>query len=268
MINNSIIISHNSKLRCWLINLNPIYFNNIFEKYKTYNIKLKNCAIIKVEIIKKNNYATISLIYDGFNKKSNNSEIKYYTNNNNLTEDVLFESFKIPISKLNLNDLDLIENVYNFYLIRHAQASHNINKQINQLDPTLTQEGIKQSKELGIYLSQFFSIFTNNYFFISKLRRTKQTLEYILNELKLPISKVKIIVLPCSQETKYINGKCVDRFIIKNSNQMICDLNNLSQNSCSNINHYPIIWDYYINFNNYNYNCNNLNIIKLTYLFF
>lgn len=265
---NSIIISHNSRIRCWLHNLNSGYFEDILKIHLTDNIRFKNCAILKLELTKE--YAKLSLIYEGF--INNRKQGKYYTNNHNdIFDDVLFESININLKSFGLDKEDIKYN-YNFYILRHGEATHNINKNLKQIDPELTVNGITQSTKAGQFFSRVLNTGLITYFFVSKLKRTRQTLSNILNQLNLPISNVKIIVLPCTHEIKYYpGGKCVSRNKQSNSDIMICDINNLkcdNKDMCCNINQYKIIWDYYLDFYLNNNQCSDFNMIKLIFNYF
>jgi broad specificity phosphatase PhoE len=272
---NGLIISHNSRIRCWLHGLKPEYFDNLLKIYSTNNIRLKNCAILKLEINKKK--VTLSLVYEGYVNKRKKG--KYYTNNqNDFFNDVIFEPINLELNIFGISELDIGNNHYNFYIMRHAEATHNSNKYLKQIDPELTFKGFnnggEQSTRAGYFLKEIFTNSSNNFFFISKLRRTKQTLSMILPELDLDKKSFQITVLPCTHEIKYYpGGKCEFRTKSTPSDTMICKENELTNcstnknNSCCNLNQYPINWNYYLDFYKNNKQYSNINMIKLVFDF-
>ncbi len=152
--------------------------------------------------------------------------------------------------------------------MRHAEATHNANKHLKQVDPELTFKGFnnggEQSTRVGYFLKPIFKPEYNNFFFVSKLRRTRQTLAKILSELDLNQTIPSITVLPCTHEIKYYpGGKCNSRIKTTPSDTMICNIDDLSK--CSYINQFPINWKYYLDFyqNKKSDNCSDTNMIKL-----
>jgi len=253
---NNLIITHNSRIRCWLHQLNPEYFDQLLKIYSTDNIRFKNCAILKIEFY--NSLFRVSLIWDGFIDKRKSG--KYYTNNqSNLFDDVFFIPLTISLSKLDINPSDIKLNNFVFYIMRHAESTHNISS-TKLIDPELTQNGKIQAGKTGDFLKTFLLSESNN-FFISKLRRTHQTMFIILDKLNLT-GKKQIFVLPCTHEIKYFTGgKCQPRNKENPSDTMICNpLDKICRDGHlkNNIN-----WDYYTDFYLNNKKCFQTNMIKL-----
>lgn len=115
------------------------------------------------------------------------------------------------------------DDTYEFYLVRHGQAEHNIlkgmGKAFSNKDTSITQKGVQQASQTGELLSDLIEKTPTYgiplYLFGSDLRRTRQTMIQIIKTFP-PLSEdsmddgEKFIILPCAHELKYntSSGKC------------------------------------------------------------
>jgi bisphosphoglycerate-dependent phosphoglycerate mutase len=108
---------------------------------------------------------------------------------------------------------ELLGNRYNkknidIYIIRHGEGTHNVKKGFSKAfkvynDTLLTENGIKQAENAGTQLNKYFNsnkIEKIDGLFASKLKRTRQTLTKLLENIKLLNIPTEIIILPCSHE--------------------------------------------------------------------
>lgn len=173
------VVTHNSILRCFL---KQITGNNVFLK-----TRFKNNAIIRITINKDNSF--IEMVSEGYLPKE--TKKVYFTKNNN------------KFSKMDTN-LEKYWNIlgYNLeiYIIRHGVSYHNIRNILTKhlvYDTSLVQEhnnlnhNNKNVKEI-------------DYYFVSPLIRTRQTLIKLIPNIK----DEKIVILPCSREIGSIKGNC------------------------------------------------------------
>ena len=276
---NSLIVTHNSRLRCFLEDVAGDFFKEYIalisknlNKHNTGKIKnideirFKNCCILKICFQK--DKVSIEMIYEGVvnNRKKTGY---YFTNNLYSMVDIPFLKIdNIPLSKFNLSEGDLKKN-YNFYIVRHGEGTHNINKNIIKIerDPVLTVEGNKQAIDAGKILAKENIKF--DYLFSSKLFRTRETIAGIMNEIDKN-SKLNIIILPCSHELNFFkNGKCDSNNKgkpIAFENTTSCNVQTCSidkPNKCCIIGNFISDWTYYNTFYKENKHCSDTNMFKL-----
>jgi hypothetical protein len=115
------------------------------------------------------------------------------------------------------------DDTYEFYLVRHGQADHNIlkgmSKAFSNKDTSITQKGMQQANRTGEILRDLIAETPEYgmplYLFGSDLERTRQTMIQIIQTFP-PLSEdsmddgEKFIILPCAHELKYntSSGKC------------------------------------------------------------
>ena len=115
------------------------------------------------------------------------------------------------------------DDTYEFYLVRHGQADHNIlkgmSKAFSNKDTSITQKGMQQAIRTGEILRDLIAETPEYgmplYLFGSDLERTRQTMIQIIQTFP-PLSEdsmddgEKFIILPCAHELKYntSSGKC------------------------------------------------------------
>jgi len=218
---NVILVSHNARMRCFLEDFfkeDMNKFREIANEEKDIEIRFNNGATLLLTIepnIEANNVKyTLELIYDG-GKVKNPKKGAYFTNPLSTQPASTSETVYIKFHNINTTrHLDLIgRRNYKIYIIRHGHAQHNKKFSIHMTNDTLlTNKGIAQAKLVGTELNKIPS-FKIDYLFASKLKRTRQTLKYIIfgldDNLKSQIKNKQIIILPCSHELGYtINGKC------------------------------------------------------------
>lgn len=133
---------------------------------------------------------------------------------------------EIPFSDMSVDNRfypEVGDDTYEFYLVRHGQADHNIlkgmSKAFSNKDTSVTAKGEKQASQTGKILSDLIAKTPEYgmplYLFGSDLRRTRQTMIQIiktfpaLSEDSMNDGE-KIIILPCAHELKYStsSGKC------------------------------------------------------------
>ena len=253
---NILLVSHNSSIKCLLAKIIP-----------GSPIEIKNSSIIKLEILN-NNKGYLSLVYEG-DKPDVNKHKKHWTMEKN-TDDEYFASRMVELNNITNFELNNITNKINIYIIRHAQADHNINKNNKIKDTILTKYiGINQANNTGIALKHILNNKPINYMFASKLRRTRQTLGIILGHVQS--DPRPIIILPCLNELKMNkSGICNFKIPKKTSfaGQAICNVDTCLMNTnipdpeklCCLVAGHIVDWSFY---KNYKGNCFNTNIIKL-----
>lgn len=238
---NSIIVSHNGRLRCLI---------NLFQD-GLGDVGFQNCAILKLVLNKES--CELSLIYSGSlvenykNSNLNNSSNiigggeKHYIvpdDKNIKSSGILFNPISNPdmLKILKIKPEDLEDKEYIFYLIRHGDGIHNKAKAegkkglINPslLDAELTLEGKNQAKQAGIFLKSFLQNTSIDNLFASDLKRTIQTLEGVLSQgIILTNPKQNVVILPCSHELDKIGTNCDKNQlnILSYENKMNCETN-------------------------------------------
>tara|TARA_B100000787_G_scaffold168052_1_gene156074 strand:+ start:209 stop:1624 length:1416 start_codon:yes stop_codon:yes gene_type:complete len=240
----SVLFTHQHRLKCMLKKIFP-------RSDRTCPIrKFQNGCILKLVIqrqegTKDKNKIDLFLIHKGSidpHELSKNNTIQKYHNE----EDTKRLHLTGPVGlllcdrEMDNNELKYIfrnsfgqkfgtEEKFVFYLIRHAQAEHNLwgkkgfldLKKMKQISPgdgykdtSLTGVGIEQSETTSVYFlnilkrdmgSRFVEGF-KLYVFCSELKRTYQTAAIVLKPLLQTayLDRIKINILPCSSE---VNSK-------------------------------------------------------------
>ena len=267
----SIIASHNSRIQCFLDKLNP----------NTNKTRFQNCAIIRLSLTSEK--VDLELVYSGeLNEKEivklSNSK-PYYTTPNKLGPTGLIKyenwtrSTQYVIDMLNLTPDELIGKNYIFYIVRHGQGQHNkqINLKVAKVSSTLglvkdtrvTNVGESQAYKSGLALKDILNIKDEkiNYWFVSDLVRTRQTIVEIIRGLNIPKPK-ELVVLPCSSEINTSGSGKGDCDLVASSsinlsklareNYPKCKINDIENkndlNGCNNIEGIPINWNFYLTF--------------------
>lgn len=216
----SIIFTHQARIRCLISLLN----SDINKKVHRF----KNGAVLKVTV-KKNSLeqkkwnVTINQVYNGeldgdsedndSESESKNDQIggkkkKYYVLNPTLETETKLGEIEGELSGADIND----NKTYEFYIVRHGEATHNIRKglkkrvgQIYKQDSDLTVNGIKQAYNTGKFLKSLIKEDTT--LFASDLKRTHQTLYYALHGAEQ--GSKTVYILPCSHELNHQkDGRC------------------------------------------------------------
>lgn len=230
-----LIVSHNSRIRCFLTHL-----YTIVTKVPKKVPRLKNTAIIKLEIRPGTDAdIKVSLFYEG--EVNNVKPGGYFVQKENGADEVLLPNF--PKTALSISP-EYMNNSYDIYIVRHGEGTHNVGKEeidqdeieptiskddetacnaetntckpgdvacskpvdikevVDKVDTNLTPTGIQQAERAGKTLQDivFYAVF------VSDLFRTVQT----FNGLKLKQSGLIPFVLPCSHEIRYNAKHCND----------------------------------------------------------
>jgi bisphosphoglycerate-dependent phosphoglycerate mutase len=259
-----LIASHNNRIQYIL---NSLLYDGTRKKIK---IRFMNCAMLKIIITKQN--TTINLVYQGELSEKEMLKISptrqyYITPNiqsnidyiNNIDNLIPFLEQTVP-TKSTYSNMMNDSTSYVIYIVRHGQAEHNVPEFLNNLkqDTNLTLEGKNQVNRLipSISNNDKENLKLIDYYFVSDLKRTHQTIELILNtifnEPNLYSNNINIHVLPCSHEiTKETNGKGNGNEATSTSlytgqeNESSC----LNIDTCpTKINNYNLYWNHYKDF--------------------
>lgn len=145
-------------------------------------------------------------------------------------------------------------NIYEFYLIRHGQAEHNVlkgvGKAFSKKNTSLTPEGRKQAQVSGKELKALMKNKDIHFLFVSDLKRTSQTLKEFVNAVNPSLLNKTAIVLPCNHELKYNNSSKCDgnQNITPNENISTCKPTTTGNDSCKVIENVKLDWNHYIDF--------------------
>lgn len=263
---NNILVTHNGRIRCLL---SDIIKNTRFNI--DHRMKFKNCCVLLFSITKRYNVlsSSLQLIYEGqVNDEDNyfnSSDINFIFTNRE-THGILEEL------KIKPNDID---GIVNYFIIRHGEGFHNTVGLLGKaagmfsgqtLDALLSEEGFNQAINAGEFINEYFNvrkIYINN-LFCSDLKRTRQTLGYILLKLSKNLLDVQeMIVLPCSHELDPKKGGACDSkqtLFTAPENQITCSIGSMEDNdeNCDSLccfisngaSKIPINWKYYLEFYN------------------
>ena len=288
---NILLVSHSSTIRCFLESI----ISEQMQKYRTDanvaidaaidndttlspeqkqakkeeqyidKVRFKNSAILLLEI-REDKTVFINLVYEGFTAMYKEGN-KYFTTPDSLNvSDIPFYHIQVPIEKFNIVIPPLN---YNIFIVRHAQADHNVDKHNKLPDTLLTSpKGHNQATQIGIELRKILNETKINYLFASNLKRSRQTIEIILKELNF--DPVDIVVLPCMHDIKAgSDGRCFqkDPEKISIAGRMSCNIDTCSNESendyCCKIGNIIINWVYYKLMKSIN--CTEKNIIQLIF---
>lgn len=222
----SVIFTHQARIRCFLSSI-------IEEKVERF----KNGAVLKA-IVKKTSGSdndwtiNIELFHQGElgedhldsdddssdsnTQRGGKKKIYYVTTSTNSENEIEFPTINRPFKVSG----DYDNNTYEFYLVRHGEATHNVRKRTKKLhqispfskDSDLTLNGVRQAYNTGKKLSEIIDEGTT--LFASDLKRTQQTLFYALGGAEFYTGDgdrmhPMVYILPCSHELNYKkNGKC------------------------------------------------------------
>jgi hypothetical protein len=184
----------------------------------------KNAAVLRLVITR--DTISASLVVSGtIDAKEDKPGYTYFVRPDEMgNRDVSYT--EIPFSDMSVDNRfypEVGDDTYEFYLVRHGQADHNIlkgmGKAFSNKDTSVTAKGEKQASQTGKILSDLIAKTPEYgmplYLFGSDLRRTRQTMIQIiktfpaLSEDSMNDGE-KIIILPCAHELKYntSSGKC------------------------------------------------------------
>jgi hypothetical protein len=224
--------------------------------------RFKNGCVLEFKITTSN--IQVKLVYDGIVDEEKPDYVYYVSPSSAPDPKVAAGKYKTTLFK-EINIPNVMYNVspgytYIFYLIRHGQGEHNVLKGMSKKwgalavsstykDPSLTNTGVQQAIEIGQKLQVILDRQNQkvDYLFASDLKRTRQTLYYILQPMDSDpaLRHKQINILPCSEELNYTANKNCDssQWATPNENISLCNpfkdyakagLPNLCQNERGN----------------------------------
>jgi hypothetical protein len=224
--------------------------------------RFKNGCVVEFKITTSN--IQVKLVYDGIVDEEKPEYVYYVSPSSTPDPKVAAGKYKTTLFK-DINIPNVIYSVspgatYIFYLIRHGQGEHNVLKGMSKKwgalavsstykDPSLTNTGVQQAIEIGQKLQVILNRQNQkvDYLFASDLKRTRQTLYYILQPMDSDpaLRHKQINILPCSEELNYTANKNCDssQWATPNENISLCNpfkdyakagLPNLCQNERGN----------------------------------
>ena len=227
------------------------------------------------------------------NKNDVNIDVKI---GNNIGNEIVFGRRTCPENKIQeLLGNDNMNQKYNkdIYIVRHGEAVHNtassFTKKPGQLlgeyDKLLTNDGKEQANKANVEFKNIMNNKSINYIFSSKLRRTRQTLNILLENIN-GIERKIIIVLPCSHELRVFDEKKGDNcdnynkgLYVPNENRSKCVYDDqkiksfkskdkkIHNKECEQEDTYNINWNFFNDFYNQPGNtrrqCRDTNMIQL-----
>jgi phosphohistidine phosphatase SixA len=224
--------------------------------------RFKNGCILEFKITTSN--IQVKLVYDGIVDEEKPDYVYYVSPSSAPDPKVAAGKYQTTLFK-EINIPNVIYNVapgvtYVFYLIRHGQGEHNVLKGMSKKwgalavsskykDPSLTNTGVQQAIQIGQKLQVILDEQNQkvDYLFASDLKRTRQTLYYILQPMDgdPALRNKQINILQCSEELNYTGNKNCDssQWATPNENISLCNpfkdyakagLPNLCQNERGN----------------------------------
>jgi hypothetical protein len=204
--------------------------------------RFKNGCVLEFKITTSN--IQVKLVYDGIVDEEKPKYVYYVSPSSPPDPKVAAGKYKTTLFK-EINIPNVMYNVspgyaYVFYLIRHGQGEHNVLKGMSKKwgalavsstykDPSLTNTGVQQAIEIGQKLQVILEQQNQkvDYLFASDLKRTRQTLYYILQPMDSDpaLRHKQINILPCSEELNYTANKNCDssQWATPNENISLCN---------------------------------------------
>ena len=204
--------------------------------------RFKNGCVLEFKITTSN--IQVKLVYDGIVDEEKPKYVYYVSSSSAPDPKVAAGKYQTTLFK-DINIPNVMYNVspgvtYIFYLIRHGQAAHNVLKGMSKKwgsiavsstykDTSLTNAGVQQAIEIGQKLQVTLDEQQQkiDYLFASDLKRTRQTLYYILQPMDSDpaLRHKQINILPCSEELNYTANKNCDssQWATPNENISLCN---------------------------------------------
>ena len=223
----------------------------------------KNGCVLRVRITR--DEVNVSLVVSGeIGAGEDKPGYTYFTSERSMPNSPSVSYTEIPFPNTTIRNTfygaDVVrdDDVYELYLIRHGQATHNVlkgfGKMMSNKDTDLTPLGREQAGRSGDALFQ--AIVANGsslptHLFASDLRRTRQTLVEVMHAYPAShqnLVQPMITILPCAHELRYAvnkdTGKCDGSKIPSAAeNTMAC-----TEGSCGMTDKYKNRWDEYYKF--------------------
>ena len=260
---NNIIVTHNGRIRCILSDIMRSISYPI-----NHRLKFKNCCILLLSLSKTKGLlsSSLKLIYPG----EVNGKNHHHYESSDIDYDFDHQQTELILRILYIRQEDICGSI-NFFIVRHGEGFHNtvglLGKAAGVLsgethDALLSEDGYNQSINAGRFLNEYIlrnNIFINN-LFCSDLRRTRQTLGYMLLTITNILTDVKqIIILPCAHELDPKNGGNCDSkqgLFTAPENQMICSTGLDEDGQCDSLCCFvsndevsiPVNWKHYLEF--------------------
>ena len=204
--------------------------------------RFKNGCILEFKITTSN--IQVRLVYDGIVDEEKPKYVYYVSPSSAPDPKVAAGKYQTTLFK-EINIPNVMYDVspgytYIFYLIRHGQGEHNVLKGMSKKwgalavsskykDPSLTNTGVQQAIEIGQKLQVILDQQNQkiDYLFASDLKRTRQTLYYILQPMDSDptLRHKQINILQCSEELNYTANKNCDssQWATPNENISLCN---------------------------------------------
>ena len=285
----SIIVSHQARLRCflhdYLINNND-QSNSRSNSSDSYDSgvtdvesvsssgseskggggglhRFQNGCVIKLIITSTS--LSLELVYNG-SIDEEKPTYTYYVKPGTIDEKAKQGKYQIeelhPIFiKVNFEHINP-SNTFEFYLIRHGQAEHNVlkgmSKAFSNKNTKLTEDGRAQALSSGKHLKDIVRGKEIDYLFASDLNRTSETMGHFLKGFNNQLMSKSIVILPCSHELTYTKNSHCDghQGITPNENISTCEpgktgktlLTRQTIDSCDTIGDLRLDWSFYSKF--------------------
>ena len=204
--------------------------------------RFKNGCVLEFKITTSS--IQVKLVYDGIVDEEKPKYVYYVSPNSAPDPKVAAGKYQTTLFK-EINIPNVMYNVspsvtYVFYLIRHGQGEHNVLKGMSKKwgalavssaykDPSLTNTGVQQAIQIGQKLQVILDEQHQkvDYLFASDLKRTRQTLYYILQPMDSDpaLRHKQINILQCSEELTYTANKNCDssQWATPNENISLCN---------------------------------------------
>ena len=223
----SLLCTHSARLRCFLTYVAKDIIEELNKKFGVKEIRFKNVSVTKMTITKDG--CILNMTFSGFIAEKKRKGVYFTTGKDtdkNFKEgDVIFPTLNFSLDKLNLNKQLIGDKTYVFYIIRHGEGIHNVASTQQKVgafikgliptvksefkDSSLTPKGVEDAKEVGKILFDLLEKKHIDYIFSSKLKRTRETLKYLLEPVPRDQYPFQIIILPCSHELEFRkDGNC------------------------------------------------------------
>ncbi len=220
MIHTSIIVSHNSRIQCFLDNI----FSTNKRRVNT-KTRFKNGCVVKLILSSK--LIELSLLYNGqISTADEKSDKIYYVNkvNDYDKKSRLFEHdimnnpighgsgrYKPCLTNLKISEVDLATNTFIFYIVRHGKSTHNLGNTFHLTKDTSLVPGDDNEdniKNAGSYIFKDicgipqFESNSNTTVDSNILDKIATKINIFVSDLKRTVETANLLVTGISREKK------------------------------------------------------------------